>query len=167
MPAKSSVRGQPQKSSSTSVAGYRVDRGVPLPLGATLRRNDVNFAIFSKHATSCTLLLFEPGAAQPSVEFPLDPHSNRTGQVWHACVEGLDVGGQYGFRFDMQPNPDPRVHRFNPAIVLLDPYARVLNDRGAWGQCPVGERRHRNSVALEENDFDWGDDQPLKSPVGG
>ena len=165
MPAKSSVRGQPQKSSSTSVAGYRVDRGVPLPLGATLRRNDVNFAIFSKHATSCTLLLFEPGAAQPFAEFPLDPHSNRTGQVWHACVEGLDVGGQYGFRFDMQPNPDPTVHRFNPAIELLDPYARVLNDRGAWGQCPVGERRHRNSVVPEENDFDWGDDQPLNLPL--
>ena len=56
-------------------------------MGAILRRRGVNFAIFSKHATSCTLVLFQPGAEQPFVEFPLDPRSNRTGQVWHAFVE--------------------------------------------------------------------------------
>src|ERR1017187_4524775 len=121
MPPKSLTRSQPQKSSTTSVAGYRVKRGVALPLGATLRRRGVNFAIFSKHATSCTLVLFQPGAEQPFVEFPLDPRSNRTGQVWHAFVEGLDAGVQYGFRFDMQPNPNPNVHRFDPSNVLLGP----------------------------------------------
>src|ERR1039458_4390563 len=78
-----------------------------LPLGATLRRTGVNFAIFSKHATSCTLVLLQPGAEHPFVEFALDPRSNRTGQVWHVFVEGLDAGMQYGYRFDMQPNPNP------------------------------------------------------------
>jgi isoamylase len=164
MPPKSLTRSQPQKSSTTSVAGYRVKRGVALPLGATLRRRGVNFAIFSKHATSCTLVLFQPGAEQPFVEFPLDPRSNRTGQVWHAFVEGLDAGMQYGFRFDMQPNPNPNVHRFDPSHVLLGPYARVLSHGGAWGQYPPGKRPYRNAVVVD-NDFDWGDDQPLNLPL--
>ena len=76
-------------------------------MGASLKRKGVNFSIFSKHATSCTLVLFQPGEADPFVELPLDPRRNRTGQVWHAFVEGLDAGIQYGYRFDMQPNPDP------------------------------------------------------------
>jgi isoamylase len=130
--------------------------GRTLPLGATLRRAGVNFAIFSKHATSCRLVLLQPGAEHPFVEFPLDPRSNRTGQVWHAFVEGLDAG--------MQPNPNPQVHRFNPVHVLLDPYARVLSNGGAWGQYPPGKRPYRNSV-LVENDFDWGNDQPLNRPL--
>ena len=164
MPTKSLTRSQPQKSSATSVPGYRVDRGVPLPLGATLRRTGANFAIFSKHATSCTLVLLQPGAEHPFVEYPLDPRSNRTGQVWHAFVEGLDAGMQYGYRFAMQPNPNPVVHRFNPSHVLLDPYARVLSHGGAWGQYPAGKRPYRNSVVVE-NHFDWGDDQPLNIPL--
>jgi glycogen operon protein len=164
MTPKSLTRSQPQKSSTTSVPGYRVKRGVALPLGATLRRRDANFAIFSKHATSCTLVLFQPGADNPFVEFPLDPHSNRTGQVWHACVEGIDAGMQYGFRFDMQPNPDPSVHRFDPSKVLLAPHARVLSHGGAWGQYAPGQRPYRNAVVVD-NDFDWGDDQPLNLPL--
>ncbi|HZM09783.1 MAG TPA: glycogen debranching protein GlgX, partial [Candidatus Limnocylindrales bacterium] len=164
MPPKSLTRSQPQKSTTTSVAGYRVNRGVALPLGATLRRTGVNFAIFSKHATSCTLVLLQPGAEHPFVEFPLDPRSNRTGQVWHVFVEGLDAGMQYGYRFDMQPNPNPNVHRFNPELVLLDPYARVLSNGGAWSRYPPGKRPYRNSVAVE-NQFDWEDDQPLNIPL--
>ena len=133
-------------------------------MGATLRRTGVNLAIFSKHATSCTLVLLQPGAERPFAEYLLDPHSNRTGQVWHAFVQGLDAGMQYGFRFDMQPNPNPNVHRFDPSHVLLDPYARVLSNGGAWGQYPPGNRPYRNSVVVE-HDFDWGDDQPLNIPL--
>ncbi len=71
---------------------------------------------------------------------------------------------QYGYRFDMQPNPNPVVHRFDPSHVLLDPYARVLSNGGAWGQYPPGKRPYRNSVVVE-NHFDWGDDQPLNTPL--
>ena len=77
--------------------------------------------------------------SNPEVEggiatFPLDPHSNRTGQVWHIFVEGLDAGAHYAYRFDMQPNPDPKVYRFNPSDLLLDPYARVLSGGDRMGE---------------------------------
>jgi isoamylase len=164
MPTKTGAKRAPKKSSATEAAGHRITRGVPLPLGAWLRRFGVNFSIFSKHATSCTLLLFRPGAADPFVEYPLDPHSNRTGQVWHAFVEGLDAGVQYGYRFAMQPNPDRTVYRFNPEQVLLDPYARVLSHGGAWDAYKPGTRPYRNGVVVE-NYFDWEDDQPLNIPL--
>ena len=133
-------------------------------MGVSVRRSGVNFAVFSKYATSCTLVLFQPRAVDPYVEFALDPRHNRTGQVWHVFVEGLDAGIQYGYRFDMQPNPEPQVHRYNPAQVLLDPYARVLSNGGAWAQYAPGQRPYRNSVIVE-NHFDWEHDQPLNIPL--
>ncbi len=164
MPRKSLTANLPKKAPTTSAPGYRLDRGIPLPIGATVHRIGVNFSVFSKYATSCTLVLFEPGAKDPFVEYPLDTRSNRTGQVWHAFVEGLEADGQYGYRFDMQPNPNPQIHRFDPSRVLLDPYALVLSHGGAWGVHPPGKRPYRNSVVVE-NHFDWGDDQPLNIPL--
>jgi isoamylase len=164
MPIEATPRAPRKKSSKGVAPAPRMVRGSPLPLGASLRRSGVNFSIFSKYATSCTLVLFQPEADDPFVELSLDPHSNRTGQVWHAFVEGLDAGVQYGYRFDMQPNPDPAVHRYNPAQVLLDPYARVLSQGADWGAPPPGTRSRRKSVIIE-NHFEWEDDQPLNIPL--
>ena len=164
MPRKPLTANLPKKAVKTTAPGYRLDRGIPLPLGATMHRIGVNFSVFSKYATSCTLVLFKPGAQDPFVEYPLDPRSNRTGQVWHAFVEGLEADGQYGYRFDMQPNPNPQIQRFDPSRVLLDPYALVLSHGSAWGAYPPGKRPYRNSVVVE-NHFDWGDDQPLNLPL--
>jgi len=152
------------KSSKRAATSYSISRGHPLPLGVSLHRSGANFSIFSKHATSCTLVLYAPGAKQSLAESALDPHFNRTGQVWHAFVEDIDPGVQYGYRFDMQPNPDPQVYRYDPKHVLLDPYARVLSNGDAWGQYKPGTRPYRNSVVVE-NHFDWGNDQPLNTPL--
>src|ERR1039457_6293111 len=108
MKPKTGSRSTARRAAQSAIAAYCVRRGVPLPLGAWCQRGGVNFSIFSKHATSCTLVLLQPGDEQPFAEFILDPRSNRTGQVWHVFVEGLDAGVQYGYRFAMQPNPDPQ-----------------------------------------------------------
>jgi isoamylase len=143
---------------------YCLKRGHPLPLGTTVHRAGVNFSIFSKNATSCCLILFEPGSKGSLTTFPLDPHSNRTGQVWHIFVEGLDAGAQYGYRFDMEPNPNPKVYRFNESDLLLDPYARVLSGGAPWGTFTGGARPFRIGV-VTENHFDWENDQPLNIPL--
>ena len=164
MSTTSFVRRAPNPAPSTTAPGLRVRRGVPLPLGATVRRHGVNFSIFSGHATACTLVLFHPGVDDPYVEIPLDPKANRTGQVWHAHIEGLDTDVQYGYRFDMQPNPAPQIYRFDPRHVLLDPYARALSNGSAWGAYPPGQRPYRNNLIVENN-FDWEHDQPLNIPL--
>ena len=143
---------------------YCILRGHPLPLGTTIHRKGVNFSIFSKHATACALLLFEPGSTEPAATLPLDPRANRTGQVWHIFVEGLDAGAHYAFRFDMQPNPNPDVYRFDPRKRLLDPYARVLSGGAKWGAFEKGFQPARHCV-VTENHFDWAQDQPLNIPL--
>lgn len=70
---------------------FSVDRGTPLPLGSTVVRGGVNIAVFSRHATAMTLVLFEPGGREPLLELPLDPGFHRTGDVWHTYLRGLDL----------------------------------------------------------------------------
>jgi isoamylase len=161
---KQPVKTAAKKFSTSRLAAGQVRRGVPLPFGSLLRRTGINFSVFSKYATACTLVLFDPGADQPFAEFELDPHANRTGQVWHAFIEGLDAGVQYGYRFDMQPNPNPQVHRYDPARILLDPHAHVLSNGAPWGTYTPETRPPRYSV-VAENHFDWQLDEPLNIPL--
>ena len=112
---------------------FEIRHGHPLPLGATLQRGGVNFAVFSRHATEVTLVLFPPGESSAALEMPLDPRQNRTGDVWHVLVKGIDTGIDYGFRAAKSPNLEPRIHRFDSRRVLLDPYARAVAGLEAWG----------------------------------
>jgi glycogen operon protein len=139
---------------------FRFERGHPLPFGATVRRGGVNFAIFSGHATAVTLVLYLPGSREPMVEFPLDPRYNRTGNVWHAFIAGLDPGIEYGYRMD-GPSNSAEGHRFQPQTVLLDPYAKALSGGEYWGVRP---RSGYRSLVVDD-DFDWGMDQPLNIPL--
>ncbi|HVY95141.1 MAG TPA: glycogen debranching protein GlgX [Bryobacteraceae bacterium] len=147
------MRNLREKLLSMVTTQFEFSRGSPLPFGATVLRGGINFSIFSRHATSVTLILFFPGEDEPLVEFPFDPHLNRTGDVWHAFLLGLDPGIHYAFRMERSPNFSPEIFRFDGRNVLLDPYARALS-----GSSP---RR----AALIDNHFDWEFDQPLNIPL--
>ena len=45
--------------------------------------------------------------------------------VWHGAIPGVPVGQRYGFRADGPWDP-AHGRRFNPAKLLLDPYARAI-----------------------------------------
>src|SRR5512138_2690141 len=47
---------------------FAVRRGQPLPYGASLRRDGVNFSVFSPQATEMMLVLYLPGEAEPVLE---------------------------------------------------------------------------------------------------
>jgi isoamylase len=134
-------------------------QGRPMPLGATVRRRGVNFAIASRYATSVTLLIFIPSEQESIVEFPLDAPFHRTGEVWHAFLEGLDPGTSYAYRVDRVPNPEPHVHRFDPRTDLLDPYVTALTGGDTWGIPLRGRQSPRRGIVLQD-EFDWGDDEP-------
>jgi isoamylase len=144
-----------------------LSRGAPLPYGATVVREGINFAIFSRHATAVTLLLFEPGCAEPFREIPFHPRLNRTGDVWHAFLHRMEAGVHYAYRMDRSPNHNPLIYRFDPDNVLLDPYARVVVGRPRWGE---GFNRGSDNpqprrCAVIESHFDWGGDLPLNIPM--
>ena len=143
---------------------FRVRPGRPFPFGATLVPGGVDFSIFSTSAASCTLVLFEKGAREPMAEIPF-PDSFRIGHVWSMVVFDLDYERiEYGYRMDGPWDPAAG-HRFDRTKILLDPYAKAIGGRDAWGQRPDWSDPfpHRGRLAFE--DFDWEDDRPLEIPM--
>ena len=141
---------------------FRVRRGHPLPYGAAARRDGVNFSVFSRHATAMSLVLFAPGEQESVLELPLDPRYNKTGEVWHVFVEGIDPGIEYGFRADCRPNPAPHVLRFDPGKVLLDPYSKSVAGLETWGEVAAEKGRlERLRSRVVDEEFDWGHEHPL------
>src|SRR5216684_1959595 len=111
--------------------------GLPSPLGATWDGAGVNFAIFSEHATTVMLCLFDDGA--DDVEAARIPFVECTEHVWHAYIPGLRPGQRYGYRVSGRYDPAAG-HRFNPAKLLLDPYARMIDREPAWNDSMLGYR---------------------------
>jgi len=136
---------------ATSLSTYP---GSPLPPGASLRPDGINFSLFSRHATAVELVILGPAGEKT---FRLDPEKNRTGHVWHLLVRGIDRGSCYGYRVHGPSGPP---HRFDPQTVLVDPYARSFSTP-IWGK--TGPRLGR--VPEEQEEFDWGDDRPPRIPM--
>ncbi len=144
--------------------GFKLRAGRPFPFGATFVPGGVNFSVFSSHATSCTLVLFEQGQPQPIVEIPFFA-GFRIGNVYSMIVFGLDIENiEYGYRMD-GPFGSAAGHRFDHSKILLDPYARAVAGRDSWGQEPDwnGVFQYRGRLVLD--DFDWGVDRPLEVPM--
>ncbi|MEO8877345.1 MAG: glycogen debranching protein GlgX, partial [Polyangiaceae bacterium] len=100
--------------------------GIAHPLGANWDGSGINFAIYSENATKIELCLFDENGAETRREMP-----GRTGHVWHGYAPDLTVGQRYGFRAH-GPYEPARGQRFNPNVVLLDPYARAVDGLERW-----------------------------------
>lgn len=138
--------------------------GFPLPLGATLVPRGVNFSIYSRHATGCTLSLFEAGTWQPLAEIPF-PRGFRLGDVFAMTVFDLDLENVcYGYRLE-GPNEPSAGHRFDSQRFLLDPTARALMGRAVWGEEPETGQVAPFLARLVPQDFDWEGDTPLELPL--
>jgi glycogen operon protein len=144
-------------------AGFGLRPGYPMPLGASLTGRGVNFAVYSRHATECTLVLYRPDEVQPYAEIPFLPEF-RVGDVFAMTVFDLDPDSlEYGFRMD-GPH-DPRAgHRFDATKILLDPMAHAVRGRDVWGSNGAPDKVRRRA-ALVPQDFDWQGDQPLGIPM--
>ena len=100
--------------------------GQPWPLGATCLtvrgRAGLNFAVYSRHATRIEVCLYDDQGVHETARLALPIRSNG---VWHGFVAGLGVGQLYGLRAH-GPYEPARGQRFNPAKLLLDPFARAI-----------------------------------------
>lgn len=141
---------------------FSFDRGHPLPLGATLIRNGINFALFSRHATSVKLVLFLPGKEQEIASFELDSKRNRTGDVWHTFIGGLDSGIEYAYRLS---GPENMRHQYDPDTLVHDPYAIALYSRAYWGDNSRKSKKTFRCSLLKTSDYDWENDQPINRPM--
>jgi isoamylase len=155
----------------------RVWPGNPYQLGPSWDGEGVNFALFSQNATGVELCLFDrPSDARESARVAF---TERDGFVWHAYLPDVRPGQLYGYRVH-GPWAPARGHRFNPAKLLIDPYARALSGPIRWSDDLLGHdaataggdppaSRSDSAGAMPkcvvvESAFSWGDDRPPRTP---
>jgi isoamylase len=154
----------------------RVWPGDPHPLGATWTGWGVNVAVVSEHATQVEVLVFErPLDATPKARLRLP---ERTGAVWHGFFPDLRPGALYGLSVDGPFDPAAG-HRFNPAKLLFDPYARAFSGIVGYDERMLGyPAQEKADVARDlrpdagtkpkcvvtDPTFDWKGDRPPRTP---
>src|SRR5208283_2832449 len=73
----------------------------PLPYGAIVHDDGVQFVVFSRSATAMRLLLYNQVTDRESFEIiDFDPELNRWGDVWSVFVPGMTAGQLYHFQAD-------------------------------------------------------------------
>jgi len=142
---------------------FKLRRGRPFPFGATLIPGGVNFSIYSRYATACTLVLLKKHQQEPFAEIPF-PDEFRIGNVYSMVVFDLDYENlEYGYRMDGPFNPSEG-HWFDRSKILMDPYAKIIGGRDVWGVQPDWNDPYAHRARIAFDDFDWEDDRPLEIP---
>jgi glycogen operon protein len=97
--------------------------GWPEPLGAVPVAGGVNVAVWSAHAEAIEVCLFD---TEGTAEWARLRLPGRTGPVFHGHLAGVAPGARYGLRAHGPWHPAAG-HRFNPAKLLLDPFAAAID----------------------------------------
>jgi isoamylase len=155
----------------------RVWPGRPYPLGATWDGIGVNFALFTANAQAVELCLFrEEGDVSEAARIQL---TERTDQVWHCYLPDARPGQYYGYRVHGPYEPAAGL-RFNPAKLLIDPYAKAITGAIQWSNDlfaykvgatlddrvpdPDNSAGGVPKSVVIDSAFTWGDDAPLNVP---
>ena len=150
--------------------------GRPYPLGASWDGEGVNFALFSESAQKVELCLFDQFGRREIHRVLL---REQTDQVWHCYLPEARPGLLYGYRVH-GPYEPTKGFRFNRNKLLLDPYAKQIQNSLKWHDSHFGYRvGHRNEdLSFDRRDsapgmlkavvvdpaFTWGADRPPHTP---
>jgi isoamylase len=151
--------------------------GKPYPQGATWDGTGVNFSLYSERATAVELCLFED---LNSSECECVTIRECSGYVWHGYLPGVKLGQLYVYRVHGPYEPE-RGDRFNPAKLLIDPYARAIAGALNWDAPVFGYQMGDAAEDLSYDDtddgwgvpkcvvttshFDWENDRPPLTPL--
>jgi glycogen operon protein len=144
--------------------------GSASPLGATWTTEGLNLAVRAPSADLVEACLF---LGDEEVRVPLEARSHG---VHHGFLPGVEVGTAYGLRAHGPWEPG-RGLRFNPAKLLVDPYARAIVGDVTSPDVPrpaspddAGAPDPRDSApfvprgVVVGDGFDWGDDEAPATP---
>ncbi len=143
------------------------------PLGLSLDGTGANIALWAPGASAVDLCLFDDQDSERRIRLP-----EQTFGVFHGHVSGLAPGQAYGFRVDGPWDPANGA-RWNPAKLLMDPYARALDgefrlDPAVFAHVGTDDLTRNDedsapyvprSVAVGES-FDWYGDTHPRIPWG-
>jgi len=135
----------------------------------------VDFALFAESATGVELCAYDERGQETRV-----PIREQTDQVWHIYLPEARPGVRYGYRVSGPWEPATG-HRFNPAKLLLDPYARAIEGETASSDEAFGYRVGDPEADLARDDrdstphmpksvvidtaFTWGPDRAHQDPL--
>ncbi|PTY35718.1 glycogen debranching enzyme GlgX [Saccharospirillum sp. MSK14-1] len=139
--------------------------GRPFPLGASQQAGGTNFAVYSPKAERVLLCLFDDDNQEQQIRLTADSKG-----VWHGFVADLPGGQPYGFRVEGPWQPDQGLW-FNPAKLLIDPYAQALTTSVTTHSSFYATDPDTNSAPFiakgltpSTDDFDWQNSQPPHTP---
>ena len=150
--------------------------GRPFPQGSTWDGDGTNFSVFSEHADRVELCLIDDDGQEQRIDV-----RDTTSFQYHVWVGGVGPGQRYGYRVYGPYEPE-RGMRFNPAKLLLDPYAKAIDGTVDWqavNALPYRPGEPGDDTAddvIDDSDdaaaipasvvidpqFDWGEDQRLQ-----
>ncbi len=104
-----------------------IQEGIPHKLGSLFESEGVNFALFSSGAEAVELCLYDENRRETAKHFL----PGQSEGVWHGFLPGCQPGQRYGYRVHGPWAPE-RGQRFNPAKLMIDPYARRLDGVFQW-----------------------------------
>jgi len=119
--------------------------GTPEPLGATARDGGTNFAVWAPDAIRVELCFFNDDGSQWSFDLP-----GYTKGVYHGHVSGVGHGQRYGYRVHGQWQPEEG-YRFNPAKLLIDPYAKAITGELILDESIFGHLGHDDTLFNDGN----------------
>ncbi|MGL5815990.1 MAG: glycogen debranching protein GlgX [Phycicoccus sp.] len=153
-----------------------LSRDLPPRPGVTPRPGGADVAVYAGHAEAVEVCLFDTGDDTGASERRL-PLRERAHGWWFGEVEGMTPGRRYGIRAAGPWHPEGGL-RYNPAKLLLDPYAGAIEGEVAWGpevyghvvdgdwsgdgdtRSSLDSRAHVPRCVVVETSFDWEDDRP-------
>jgi glycogen operon protein len=120
--------------------GLACEPGRPWPMGVLPAvaggRPGLNVAVHARHASAVELCLYAEDGLTETARIRLPAF---TDGVWHGFVPGVGAGQRYGLRAHGPWQPEAG-HRFNPALLLIDPWARSLSGPLATLALETGHR---------------------------
>jgi isoamylase len=123
--------------------------GRPGPVGATFTGSSTNFSLFSDNATGVELCLFDDDGIEERIRI-----TERTAFHWHVELPDVGPGQRYGYRVHGPWDP-AHGHRFNPAKLLIDPYALAIEggiDEAAASTLPYVPGGDDADLELDDED---------------
>lgn len=147
-----------------SIESWERTEGSPAPLGATWVESGQawNFALFSRHATGVTLLLYGEDVVTPALQVKLDPIRHKSGTIWHCFVPEATAPAARYYAWRIEGPSDPaRGQRFDPEKVLVDPFAAAVHfpkDFSRDAACKPGPNDGRAPLGVlprPTKPFDW------------
>jgi glycogen operon protein len=146
--------------------------GRPFPQGATWDGEGTNFSLFSEHCDRVELCIYDDDGTEQCFNV-----YDQTAFQHHVYVPGVGPGTRYGYRV-YGPYDPARGLRFNPAKLLIDPYAKAIDGAVDWQAAstlpyvPDGDDADLRidtsddaaaiprSVVVDPS-FDWGEDRVI------